>query len=203
MIYYSNLREVALTSTQNKTWSLAVQEEFVKNSTFALSPGEAFPTESPRPDPTAAGGYSTPTPTSSTTTSPSTGSQSSGHSTLSGGAIAGIAIGGAAVVILAAALLYVCGRKGGIEKGYRRSHIHQAPPAFPVGETKYGTPGSPPPASTYDPPGSESYRSGAASPQWGRPAGSPPMSYDQRYSSPRAETFTYTSPQLDQSHRPY
>lgn len=55
---------------------------------------------------------------------------------LAPGAIAGIAIGGAAVVIIGIGLVYVCGRKGGIEKGYRRSgRASQMPP--PIVEAHY------------------------------------------------------------------
>src|SRR5690606_501824 len=48
------------------------------------------------------------------------GKDSKGSSGLSAGAIAGIAIGGAAVLIIAAALIYLCGRRGGKDFAYRR-----------------------------------------------------------------------------------
>lgn len=114
--------------TQNGTHNLDIQKEYQKLVTFQLSPGEAFPDESPPPvnpsDPSA-----TPTPTA-------IASDSGSSSGLSPGAIAGIAVGGAAVLIGAIALIYVCGRKGGIEKGYRRSTVAPTTPA-PMIEANY------------------------------------------------------------------
>jgi hypothetical protein len=109
----------------NDTHNVDVQREFLENgtTTFQLSPGEPFPEEGgPAPS-----GSSTP----EATESPAAESGGGGPA-LSPGAIAGIAIGGFAAIVGAIALIYICGRKGGIEKGYRRS---QAPPPSAMVET--------------------------------------------------------------------
>ena len=150
---------------QNSTHNVSVQKEFVLNgtTTFQLSPGEPFPAEGRDPvpgedDDSGSGGGN------------GDSGGGGGGSGLSGGAIAGIAIGGAAVVLIAVALVYFCGRKGGIEKGYRSSaRVSQMPPSGMV-EAHYvddgrqqthsynpydqhgdtgGGPKSPPPPSTY------------------------------------------------------
>ena len=108
---------------QNSTHNEKVQAEFIANgtTTFQLSPGEPFPAEGPD---------DVPGDDENGDDSPSEGGDDgSGGGGLSKGAIAGIAIGGAAVVLIAIALVYFCGRKGGIEKGYRRStRVSQAAP---------------------------------------------------------------------------
>lgn len=64
------------------------------------------------------------------TTTAATAPATSNHkSTLSGGAIAGIAIGGFAVLVLAAALIYMCGRQKTIKEVLRQS---QLPPLHPT-----------------------------------------------------------------------
>ncbi|KUI66581.1 hypothetical protein VM1G_02092 [Cytospora mali] len=95
----------------NKTETYDIQLEYTKNATTQLTPGEALPSE------TAA---ATSTATSSKPTSGSSSGGGHSGSALSGGAIAGIAIGGAVVLLLAATLLYLCGRRGGLEKAYYR-----------------------------------------------------------------------------------
>jgi hypothetical protein len=63
---------------------------------------------------------------------------------LSAGAIAGISIGSAAVLVLAAALIYLCGRRGGFDKAYRKSTASYGPPPPSVVEGQYkATPKSP------------------------------------------------------------
>ncbi|RYP44192.1 hypothetical protein DL768_009340 [Monosporascus sp. mg162] len=109
----------------NRTHSREVQVEFVTNgtTTFQLSPGEPFPAEG---GPPSGGDYEDDTGGSTDDTAsspPPTDGPSEGGGGLAPGAIAGIAIGGAAVLLIAVALVYVCGRKGGIEKGYRRSRV--------------------------------------------------------------------------------
>ncbi|CAM1503037.1 Fc.00g078130.m01.CDS01 [Cosmosporella sp. VM-42] len=114
-----------------------------KDQDYQLTPGEPWPAE---------GG---PSGTASGTGAPkSTGGSSNddddndnhGHSSLSPGAIAGIAIGGAAIVILGAGLIYLCGRRGGFDKAYRKSFRNSAVPtaaygaAPPVVEANYATP---------------------------------------------------------------
>lgn len=111
----------------NDTETLEVQTAYTKNTTLQLVPGDPFPSET-------AAGTSGPTPTSAS----SSGSGSHSHSSppLSAGAIAGIAIGGSVVLLIAATLLYLCGRRGGLDKAYNRQSRHtMAPP--PVSEVKY------------------------------------------------------------------
>ncbi|RYP41902.1 hypothetical protein DL767_000731 [Monosporascus sp. MG133] len=110
----------------NRTHTREEQVEFVTNgtTTFQLSPGEPFPAEGEPPsegdsNDDAAG---SPPPTDDSSEGGG-GLSSEGGGGLAPGAIAGIAIGGAAVVVIVVALVYVCGRKGGIEKGYRRSRV--------------------------------------------------------------------------------
>jgi hypothetical protein len=94
----------------NKTQTFADQLKVAETVTYQLLPGEPFPTET----------ASTPGSTGGSTG----GSNSSGgSSSLGAGAIAGIAIGAAAVLIIAAALLYLCGRRGGFDKAYRKSGL--------------------------------------------------------------------------------
>ncbi|KAK9773923.1 hypothetical protein AB5N19_05671 [Seiridium cardinale] len=151
----------------NENFTLDAQKEALKDVQFQLSPGEPFPPEASL------------TASTTSATSTATGSSSgSGGTSLSGGAIAGIAIGGAAVLIIAVALIWFCGRKGGIEKGYRKSTVVSQPPPSMV-EANYATqPKSPPPPTYRDSPygpNSEALRS--ASPgQWSQ-TGSPHTSY--------------------------
>ncbi|RYP63301.1 hypothetical protein DL771_009333 [Monosporascus sp. 5C6A] len=149
----------------NRTRTLDEQVEFVNNgtTTFQLSPGEPFPPEGAPPPP--AGDSYDETPADSP---PATDDPEEGGGGLAPGAIAGIAIGAAAVLIIAVALVYVCGRKGGIEKGYRRSRVSPSSAAAPPSmiEAHYHddhnrshspyfgvagglTPKSPPPPSTH------------------------------------------------------
>ncbi|KAJ9157845.1 hypothetical protein NKR23_g651 [Pleurostoma richardsiae] len=151
----------------NATWTLAIQEEFVQNATFQLSPGEAFPSET---------ASATATPTSGSTSSSDSDSNSH-HSHLSAGAIAGIAIGAAAVLVLAGALIYLCGRRGGLDKAYRHSRVSMPPP--PMVEAKFDpkSPGQETFTTTHYsmPPGNDPYRHGTQSPPIGYPvAVSPP-----------------------------
>ncbi|KAI8966287.1 hypothetical protein F5Y11DRAFT_343675 [Daldinia sp. FL1419] len=144
----------------NATFTLDIQKEFVANSTFQLSPGEEFPDES----------SSTPGSDKDPTSGDSSGS---GGVSLSGGAIAGIAVGGVAVIAAIIALVYFCGRKGGIEKGYRRSKLmNTAPPE--IVEANYNDYGakSTPMGSPYAPSYADPYRAsspGARSSQIGSP----------------------------------
>lgn len=110
----------------NETQTLDVQLAYTKNTTTQMVPGDPLPSE------TAAGTAAT------ATSGSSSGSGSHGHSSasLSPGAIAGIAIGGSVVVLIAATLLYLCGRRGGLDKAYNRQSRHTMPPP-PVSEVKY------------------------------------------------------------------
>ncbi|KAI0012690.1 hypothetical protein F4779DRAFT_17940 [Xylariaceae sp. FL0662B] len=163
----------------NDTFTLDIQKDYVKNSTFQLSPGEAFPDEAP---PSSTTSSAPPPSATSSTPSPSATSSapaSSGHSTLSGGGIAGIVIGGTAVVVAAIALVYFCGRKGGIEKGYRRSGFASAAAPPQMIEANYGDastdgPKSPPMPSPYTA-SSDPYRSSSPT-AWSSQVGSPHVS---------------------------
>jgi hypothetical protein len=125
----------------NSTETYDDQLAFAQNVTFQLGPGDPFPTESAIPTPTP-GGSSSPSSPASPAASSSSSSSSGGGSSLSAGAIAGIAIGSAAVLLLAAVLIYLCGRRGGFDKAYRKSALAAAAgplssPAAAMGEAKY------------------------------------------------------------------
>lgn len=133
----------------NATETLDVQLEFTKNSTTQMTPGEAMPSET-------AASTSTATAAAGST---SAGSKSGG-SHLSAGAIAGIAIGAVVVFLLAATLIYLCGRRGGLYKAYDRQKRHTGPP--PMVEARYtggGGGGGNPPKS----PGQETFSTTAYS----------------------------------------
>lgn len=85
----------------------------VEQAEFERVPGEDWPSEAPDEE------EDENDEDSGSDSSSSSGG--SGHGPLSPGAIAGIAIGGAAVLMLAAALIYLCGRRGGKDFAYRKS----------------------------------------------------------------------------------
>lgn len=93
----------------NATQTFAGQLKVAEKVTYQLVPGEPFPTE------TASIPGATNGPGSDS------GGRDGENSGLSPGAIAGIAIGAAAVLIIAAVLLYLCGRRGGFDSAYRKS----------------------------------------------------------------------------------
>ncbi|KAF4341386.1 hypothetical protein FBEOM_4634 [Fusarium beomiforme] len=95
-----------------------------------LVPGDPWPKEG---EATSSGATSKPTSDNSDEDDESGG----GGKSLSAGAIAGIAVGGAAVLLLAGALLYLCGRRGGFDKAYRKSFRNSVPPAPSVVENPY------------------------------------------------------------------
>ncbi|KAI1759020.1 hypothetical protein GGR53DRAFT_184251 [Hypoxylon sp. FL1150] len=166
----------------NDTFTLAIQKEFQENSTFQLSPGEAFPDEgSPSSTTTSSGVPASTSSWTAASTNLPTGSDST-NTSLSGGAIAGIVIGVAAVIVIVVALVYVCGRKGGIEKGYRQSIARSALPLSQMVDTGYENgPKSPPLNSAYS---LSSYRSLSPAAAWTSQMGSPHTSYVARHSSP-------------------
>jgi hypothetical protein len=147
---------------QNANETLVVQQAFAANATFQLSPGDPWPSEVASPTSTPTGGAG-----AAGASSPGGSSSGSGGSGLSSGAIAGVAIGGAAVLILAAALIYLFGRRGGFNTAYRRSMIQPVTP--PMVEAKYNPPPKSPGQatfSTYSVPGdNDPYRSLTQSPQ--------------------------------------
>lgn len=95
----------------NKTQTIGVQEAFAKNSTVQLAPGDPWPSEVPKPDGSSG----------SSGSSGDSNNNNGGGSHLGAGAIAGIVIGAAAVLIIGATLVYLCGRRGGFDKAYRKS----------------------------------------------------------------------------------
>ncbi|KAM7207654.1 hypothetical protein V8F20_001921 [Naviculisporaceae sp. PSN 640] len=103
--------------TANETFD--AQMEYAERVQFQLAPGDPWPSETAgdQPTETSEPNYDKPKAEES-------------NSRLSAGAIAGIAIGSAAVLILAAALIYICGRRGGFDKAYRKS---VAPPGGGAG----------------------------------------------------------------------
>ncbi|KAF7958826.1 hypothetical protein EAE96_002358 [Botrytis aclada] len=127
----------------NSTQTFTNQLENAKNSSLQFSPGENFPVEaaastssSARPTSTSSSGDSPSTTTSGSTIIVTDSSPSSSSSSkLSPGAIAGIAIGASALVLLASALLYLCGRQRTIKEiihhnsrpSNTTSHIHPNP----------------------------------------------------------------------------
>ncbi|KAH8194110.1 hypothetical protein TruAng_011723 [Truncatella angustata] len=119
----------------NESFTLDAQKNALQDVKFQLSPGEAFP---PEATPSLSNSSSSSAPDNSNNP------DSSGAS-LSGGAIAGISIGGVTVIIIAIALVWSCGRKGGVEKGYRKSsRTYQY---VPMMEANYGSqPENPPQA---------------------------------------------------------
>lgn len=123
--------------------TLDVQKAYQKNVSFQLSPGEAWPDEGTRPS-----NAPSPSSTGNSSSGSNSSNSGSGHTTLGAGAIAGIAIGGAAVVILGIALVWFCGRQGGIEKGHRQSKLNQSNTA-PMVEANYAQAPQSPPQSTF------------------------------------------------------
>ncbi|APA06724.1 predicted protein [Sclerotinia sclerotiorum 1980 UF-70] len=147
----------------NSTQTLANQLAYAKKSSLQFSPGENFPVEAEA----SLTSTTHPTSTSSPNQPPSTSSSpaaivvtdpspSSSPSKLSPGAIAGIVIGASALVVLASALLYLCGRQHTIKEILHHNsrppnmsshpHIHHPggpntpsymPPSASLSETTY------------------------------------------------------------------
>ncbi|KAL2258146.1 hypothetical protein VTK26DRAFT_8672 [Humicola hyalothermophila] len=90
----------------NETQTLDEQLKVAETVGYQLAPGDPFPSEGPAPD-----------------DKDDSEDSDSGSSGLSAGAIAGIAIGSAAVLIIAGTLIYLCGRRGGFDKAYRKSAL--------------------------------------------------------------------------------
>ena len=132
--------QFALTSLQNATFTFEAQFNYSQNATIEFSPLAYFPVESLSPTRTATAVDYTTTPTG--TLAP-TIVASSKSPPLSAGAIAGVAIGGFAVLVLAAALLYMCGRQKTVKEILRQStivptnHNSYQPTAFGISEAQY------------------------------------------------------------------
>ncbi|KAF5023643.1 hypothetical protein F66182_4312 [Fusarium sp. NRRL 66182] len=123
--------------TKNET--LDDWQERAKDVDFQLRPGDPWPTEEDFPSATADPGASDEESTDDSGSDSDGGG--GGKKGLSTGAIAGIAVGGAAVLLLAGALLYLCGRRGGFDKAYRKGFRSSVgPPGPPVTETQYASP---------------------------------------------------------------
>ncbi|CAG8951291.1 hypothetical protein HYFRA_00008040, partial [Hymenoscyphus fraxineus] len=88
----------------NTTHTLEIQKQFAANASFYFSPGESFPPEVKDAIPGA-------TQTGSASSSTATVVAASHHESLGTEAIVGIVIGAVAVLLLAGALIYVCGRQ--------------------------------------------------------------------------------------------
>jgi len=152
--------------------NLATQKAFAANSSIQLVPGEPFPSETLSPTATPTG---TLAPGSGQNNTPNPQATSDSGSGLGAGAIAGIAIGAAAVLLIAAALIYWCGRRGGFETAYRKSMYPSLPPPGGMAETRHLDPKSPSQqtTSTFPPMDRDPYRASAQSGQ-GAFHGTPP-----------------------------
>ncbi|KXH60077.1 extracellular serine-rich protein [Colletotrichum salicis] len=107
---------------ENSTQTLDKQLEAALPLTTQILPGEPFPTESDAPKATNGGSSS----------SDNGAVINNYHHSVSGGQIAGIVIGSLAFLLLGGLLVYLCGRRGGINRAYRRtSTAYQAPPPAP------------------------------------------------------------------------
>lgn len=106
----------------NATQTLDLQMQFALKDPLQLEPGEPFPSETLNPTHKAS---------PSSTGSGAASNDDHDHHGLSAGAIAGIAIGGAAVLVLAGALVFLCGRRGGLDMAYRRN-TQTFPPGPPA-----------------------------------------------------------------------
>lgn len=111
----------------NPTKNETLKEHLAKaeDLDFQLTPGQPFPTETD-PGSKETGSSNSDEDNQSDNSSDS----SSGHHKLSPGAIAGIAIGSAAVLLLAGGMIYLCGRRGGFDKAYRKSFRNSAAPMY-------------------------------------------------------------------------
>ena len=120
----------------NDTWTLEEHLKRVEEAEFELRPDQDWPTEQGKPDDyndsydknaTDAAGASDKSDSDKGDEKPSTDEESHGRH-LSAGAIAGISIGSAAFLFLAGGLIYLCGRRGGFDKAYRKSGTPSFPP---------------------------------------------------------------------------
>ncbi|KUJ22417.1 uncharacterized protein LY89DRAFT_714223 [Mollisia scopiformis] len=112
----------------NSTETFAIQQAYAKNSTLMFSPGQYFPAETLSTTATTA--TATSSSTASSTAKPTSTSLpvASSSPSLSGGAIAGIAIGAFSVLVIGAALIYLCGRQRTMGEIIRNSHYPPPPP---------------------------------------------------------------------------
>lgn len=137
----------------NASTSLQHQRQLAEQSTFALVPGQDWPSEGAIPSGVATSSVSS---TSTSPTAPATVTATPAPSSkgLGAGAIAGIAIGGAAVLLAAGVAVWFCGRQ---------SRRNSAPtPAAPAHEVSHAY--NPAMASMYGKPGHMSMVSGYSMP---------------------------------------
>jgi len=110
----------------NDTETLDIQKAYAKNATLMINPGQSFPVEIAPSAPSAT--FSTSASSTPTATALPT-AVSTSKPALSTGEIAGIAVGGSAVLLLAAILLYLCGRQrtmGELIQQNQASHIQSS-----------------------------------------------------------------------------
>ncbi|KAH7159871.1 hypothetical protein B0J13DRAFT_616670 [Dactylonectria estremocensis] len=113
---------------------------------YQLRPGDPWPTEEGFETPTDAATTETGGSSNNNDNSDEDNSNSNKGTHLGAGAIAGIAIGGVAVLLLGGAMIYLCGRRGGFDKAYRKSFRNSAAPEQfpnvqpPVAETRFDSP---------------------------------------------------------------
>ncbi|RDL38633.1 uncharacterized protein BP5553_02973 [Venustampulla echinocandica] len=113
----------------NSTFTYTAQLNYTRNATVALSPGEAFPEETPKSRPTDITAAATAGSTNAAQTTSAGSSAPSGHS-ISTGAIVGIVIGSVAVCVLAGTLIYMCARQRATKSIMRQSQLPPAPIAY-------------------------------------------------------------------------
>ncbi|TVY73543.1 Extracellular serine-rich protein [Lachnellula suecica] len=207
----------------NSTFTYDAQLAFAGNTSIELSPGES-PSEGVAPTRSSGATQST-TTAESTSAAPAAGHKSS----LPTGAIVGIAIGGFAVVVLAIALIYMCGRQKTVQELIRHSQPPPRPTTYQPGspgmsEAQYSNMNKSPigheqhySAQSYGPTDQESYRS--MSPplanehthmmgmnpnqfQHGYSPGAPPMPGSPPYPSPVYSQEMDTKPYNPQEHHP-
>ncbi|KAJ0313845.1 hypothetical protein COL516b_000792 [Colletotrichum fioriniae] len=121
--FYSGNQSVKAITNDNSTQSLDKQLEAALPLTTQILPGEPFPTESDAPKATSGG-------------SNNGAVINNYHHSVSGGQIAGIVIGSLAFLLLGGLLVYLCGRRGGINRAYKRTptayQAHPPPPSQPA-----------------------------------------------------------------------
>lgn len=117
----------------NATETYDKQLSYAEAAEFQLAPGQPWPSE------TASSSSSSSSSPSKTATA---AVSSTSHHSLAPGAIAGIAIGAAVVCLLAAALIYLFGRRGGMERAFRTNDNQHRDPLqqFSDGDSSHGGP---------------------------------------------------------------
>lgn len=121
---------------QSKNETLEKWDKKADGVDYQLRPGDPWPSEADYTKPTDA--VSSETGSSSNVTNDNNNNNNS--SGLGAGAIAGIAIGAAAVLLLGGGLLYLCGRRGGFDKAYRKSFRNSGAPTYASGPGMGETP---------------------------------------------------------------